>query len=86
MLATTIATTALTTTAAHAFQPGVVPPCSFIVFMGCGQPTPPADPARARNRDTSPDYMKQSDPRYNQALMNGGGSGGGGGGGGGGGR
>lgn len=72
VLATAVATTVLTTTAAHAFQPRFDPPCSFLIFAGCGQPVSTADPGRARNRDISPDYMKQSDPRYNQALMNGG--------------
>ncbi|NEU98062.1 hypothetical protein [Bradyrhizobium uaiense] len=80
---TVLATTALTTTAAHAFQPRIVPPCSFFLYTeGCGQPVPQADPGRARNRDISPAYMKQSDPRYNQGLLNAGGGGGGGGGGG----
>ncbi|PDT74901.1 hypothetical protein CO675_23240 [Bradyrhizobium sp. C9] len=85
VLATTVATTALTTTAAHAFQPRVVPPCSFFLLTeGCGQSGPQADPGRARNRDISPAYMKQSDPRYNQSLLSAGGGDGGGGGGGGG--
>ena len=46
--------------------------------------------ATARSRtvrgDTSPQYMKDIDPRYNPGMLNAGGSGGGGGGGGGGGR
>jgi hypothetical protein len=39
-----------------------------------------------RHPDTSPQYMKDIDPRYNQGMLNAGGDGGGGGAGGGGGR
>ncbi|GLR91950.1 hypothetical protein [Bradyrhizobium iriomotense] len=83
------ATTAMATTNANAFTQRVST-CDVFFLAGCGEvlvpittpverrvvrlPTPP--------RDTSPTYMKQTDPRYTSAMNNAGGGGGGGGGGG----
>jgi uncharacterized membrane protein YgcG len=81
-----VAATAFTATSANAVQFHSYR-CDIDFFGGCDirveQQQAPA--RRVVNRDTSPTYMKQSDPRYNSAMSYGGGGGGAGGGGGGGG-
>ena len=77
-LGTLVAISAMATTSASAFE-FFSPPChEGSPPRGCG-----ADNlnyqgnARSRHVDISPAYMKNSDPRYNQALSVGGGGGGG---------
>ncbi|MCK1423688.1 hypothetical protein IVB14_11990 [Bradyrhizobium sp. 180] len=63
--------------------------CEFALFEGCGSLIEMPNQGGRRvvtHRDTSPTYMKQTDPRYSSAMRDAGGSGGGGGGGGSGGR
>jgi hypothetical protein len=81
-----VATTAFTATSANAVQLRTYG-CDVAFFEGCaGFIDVPQQVGRRAviraDRDTSPIYMKQSDPRYNTALRDAGGGGGGGGGGG----
>ncbi|KJC34812.1 hypothetical protein [Bradyrhizobium sp. LTSP857] len=84
-----VATTAFTATSANAVQLRGYG-CDVAFFEGCTGFVDLQPPGGARvvriDRDTSPIYMKQSDPRYNSAMRDAGGGGGGDGGGGGGGR
>lgn len=77
-----VATTAFTATSASALQFRSYG-CDVAFFEGCGIEGPQQSGRRPVIRiDTSPTYMKQTDPRYNSAMRNAGGGGGGGGGGG----
>ncbi|BAM90551.1 conserved hypothetical protein [Bradyrhizobium oligotrophicum S58] len=59
------------------------PPCEQASWGACGGYEAPTQPAsRSRQHDTSPTYMKQTDPRYSNSMTTAGGGGGGGGGGG----
>jgi hypothetical protein len=79
-----IAASATTTTAnARQFNVSL---CDMVSWGACGVYEPSLLVSRSRGHDTSPTYMKQTDPRYNSAMVNAGGGGGGGGGVGGGGR
>jgi hypothetical protein len=96
-LVTVIAMSALATTDANAFSPGPVGP-KFLVSpasaasmlcdgavsrRACGAHMAYLGTLQARRgEDTSPNYIKNFDPRDNQAMRDAGGGGGGGGGGG----
>ncbi|MEY9600995.1 hypothetical protein AB7M74_007605 [Bradyrhizobium japonicum] len=60
--------------------------CDSAFFEGCGilveTPTPAGRSRVNLTHDTSPIYMKQTDPRYSSSMRDAGGGGGGGGGGG----
>jgi len=76
-----LATTAFTATSANALQFRTYG-CDAGLFESCGirVEEPVATARRPLVRlDTSPTYMKQSDPRYNSAMRDAGGGGGGGG-------
>ncbi|MGJ5092527.1 hypothetical protein ACQR18_10640 [Bradyrhizobium oligotrophicum] len=60
------------------------PGCELVSWTACGTDAQVQQSQRRQSRDTSPIYMKQTDPRYSGALTAAGGDGGGGGGGGGG--
>ncbi|MEJ6889891.1 hypothetical protein, partial [Bradyrhizobium diazoefficiens] len=80
-----VAATAFTATSANAVQLRTYG-CDTGFFEGCaGFVEVPQQQAGRRvvrlTHDTSPIYMKQTDPRYNSAMRDAGGGGGGGGGG-----
>jgi hypothetical protein len=77
------ATTAFSATSANAAQYRTYG-CDTAFFEGCmGFVEAPQQGGRraVTHRDTSPVYMKQTDPRYNSSMRDAGGGGGGGGGG-----
>ncbi|MFK4533528.1 hypothetical protein ABIA00_001711 [Bradyrhizobium ottawaense] len=80
-----VATSAFAATSANA-APHRTDGCQFAFFEGCGIVFEQPNPGRSRSsvipvRDTSPTYMKQTDPRYSSSMRDAGGGGGGGGGG-----
>lgn len=80
-----VGTAALAATSANAAQYRTYG-CDTAFFEGCGflteTPNVGRKPTTVIHRDTSPIYMKQTDPRYSSSMRDAGGGGGGGGGGG----
>ncbi|MDE5460442.1 hypothetical protein, partial [Bradyrhizobium sp. CSS354] len=75
-LATTAAFSATSANAAQFRTYG----CDSAFFEGCGiaieQPTPSGRSRVSITHDTSPTYMKQTDPRYSSSMRDAGGGGG----------
>ena len=58
-----------------------LPPCELSSWGSCGTYQQVQEVQRRQSHDTSPIYMKQTDPRYSNSMTTAGGGGGGGGGG-----
>ena len=79
-LIASVAASAFAATSANAAQYRTYG-CDTAFFDGCGVATETPSVARSRTSviplDTSPTYMKQSDPRYSSSMRDAGGGGGG---------